>query len=591
MSYSHHVFISACGTAGDVFPLAGIAVELKKRNIHVTLQASDYFKDIIEAHSIDFVSLGSADEYIAMHADPRMWDPDFSMEIVAADHVKGSSNPAFDYVLQQHINRQKTLVITNAVPSGARMAATLFSFPQALLIMPPCVVQSRTSLAAPHCWKIPTWLPVRLCIAYIQIINYFSVKYGWKPNQASKVFSLYYKIGIFNYIDPIKLNFPEVDLAIGLFPEWFAMRPRDWPKKLHLVGFPLFDAVNQSTREVVDAFIEQKGSPILFTTGTGVHDASNIFREGRRICEMLHTPGIFVGGRVGKELLEGSPLCLYVDYVDFEYTLPKCKTIIHHGGVGTLAQAIKAGIPQLIRPIKIDQPDNAWRIKRLGLGDFVLPKDFTAENVIPVLSALLLKAPYNKTLKMYSDELKKSNAVEKACDLIEQHLKKLESGAVVHELPQSFSNKLFNYIGFKRTPCLPFIKQQAPGGDGLACVAMLLSYHGKSWGMDELIKLFPGFSHSINLRAIIEILSLQALGARPLKCSVEDLHNIKLPAILFWEKKHFVVLQKVRNNSFTVLDPTLKRMTLNRHKFEQLFTEIVLEVAPASCNSISGTTM
>jgi UDP:flavonoid glycosyltransferase YjiC (YdhE family) len=129
-----------------------------------------------------------------------------------------------------------------------------------------------------------------------------------------------------------------------------------------------------------------------------------------------------VGGETGKDELAGSPLCAHISYIDFEYALPKARAIIHHGGIGTTAQAIKAGIPQLIRPIKYDQPDNANRIAKLGLGAYVLPEFFTAETVAPLLSSLIDRASNNQALKNYSADVRASNAIAEACSLIEQRI-------------------------------------------------------------------------------------------------------------------------------------------------------------------------
>lgn len=200
------------------------------------------------------------------------------------------------------------------------------------------------------------------------------------------------------------------------------MRPKDWPTDLKLIGFPLQNRVNMDFRAEIDSVVERLGAPIVFTAGTGVPDVTALFREGRAICEMLRVPGLFVGGAIGKEVLEGSPICAHMDYIDFAYALPKSLAIVHHGGIGTTAQAIKAGIPQLIRPIKYDQPDNANRVYKLGLGIFVLPQYFKAETVVPLLVALLQNTKNNKNLQRYSGELKTSNAINEACNLIEKTL-------------------------------------------------------------------------------------------------------------------------------------------------------------------------
>jgi rhamnosyltransferase subunit B len=54
-----------------------------------------------------------------------------------------------------------------------------------------------------------------------------------------------------------------------------------------------------------------------------------------------------------------------------------------------MAQAIAAGLPQLVVPMSHDQPDNAVRIRQLGVGDFILPKDYTNQRVIEKLNCLM----------------------------------------------------------------------------------------------------------------------------------------------------------------------------------------------------------
>jgi hypothetical protein len=80
------------------------------------------------------------------------------------------------------------------------------------------------------------------------------------------------------------------------------------------------------------------------------------------------------------------------DYVPFSVVLPRCAALIHHGGIGTTAQAIAAGAPQLVVPTTHDQPDNAVRIRRLGLGDFILPRDYTKASVMEKLDRLTTPA-------------------------------------------------------------------------------------------------------------------------------------------------------------------------------------------------------
>ena len=75
-------------------------------------------------------------------------------------------------------------------------------------------------------------------------------------------------------------------------------------------------------------------------------------------------------------------------FAPFDLLLPHAATLVHHGGIGTLAQALAAGVPHLVMPMGHDQPDNARRLERLGVGKTLPPKDFTVERVAEALAFL-----------------------------------------------------------------------------------------------------------------------------------------------------------------------------------------------------------
>ncbi len=82
------------------------------------------------------------------------------------------------------------------------------------------------------------------------------------------------------------------------------------------------------------------------------------------------------------------PEIRHVAYVPFSQVLPRCKALVHHGGIGTVAQGLAAGVPQLVMAMSHDQPDNGYRLTRLGVGAYVYPKAFTAGRVADALARL-----------------------------------------------------------------------------------------------------------------------------------------------------------------------------------------------------------
>jgi rhamnosyltransferase subunit B len=77
------------------------------------------------------------------------------------------------------------------------------------------------------------------------------------------------------------------------------------------------------------------------------------------------------------------------NYAPFATLLPRCSALIHHGGIGTLAQGLAAGLPQLVMPMAFDQHDNLRRLRELGVGDGLAPRQFSVARVSRMLQHLL----------------------------------------------------------------------------------------------------------------------------------------------------------------------------------------------------------
>ena len=413
-----NIIIYAMGTGGDVDPMVGVGIELQRRGHAVRFLSNDYFKPRILAAGFEFVSVGTLEQYHKGNS-AEAWEPRNHTDNFEHYHAP-AFEPAFEYV--KNLADKNVLVLALGEENGARVAAEKFNIPFVKVILSPNIIFSVYSPPAPMSWAIPKKIPR------------FIVRFLLRRNRKTRFKVFCNAPHTAEYIATRKrLQCPLIFqtesnaiLQIGFFPEWFGMRAKDWPVELKLVGFPLQNRASENMRRELDEFIAQQGAPLIFTTGTGVKDVAALFEEGRKICEQLHVPGVFVGGNTGAELLKDSALCLHMDYIDFEYALPKALVIIHHGGMGTTAQAIKAGIPQLIRPLKYDQPDNAERVYKLGLGTYVMPEKFKVEQVAPILSNMLQKAKNSKALKHYATDVNNSSAIINACDLIEQVGKTVE---------------------------------------------------------------------------------------------------------------------------------------------------------------------
>ena len=172
---------------------------------------------------------------------------------------------------------------------------------------------------------------------------------------------------------------------IGLFPDWFAATP-----SIAQTGFAMLgdDAIPPLSREL-ETFLGAGPRPVIFTPGSFMRDAASFFQQSLAACGQLGLRAVFLTPyreQVPKEL--PGHAC-HFQYAPLQRLAPRCSAMVHHGGIGTLAQGLKAGIPQLVTPLFFDQPDNAARLKALGVGDSISPDACNARDITTKLRELL----------------------------------------------------------------------------------------------------------------------------------------------------------------------------------------------------------
>lgn len=106
-------------------------------------------------------------------------------------------------------------------------------------------------------------------------------------------------------------------------------------------------------------------------------------------------------------------------YLPFSQVFPHAAALVHHDGIGTTAHAIAAGIPQIIRPMAHDQPDNSARITKLGIGVELAPKEFTGKSLAEKINTLLSSPDALERCQTFASEIDPAESLDAACEQIE----------------------------------------------------------------------------------------------------------------------------------------------------------------------------
>ncbi len=408
------VLLPTLGSAGDVHPVIELAIGLKQRGHAATVLTNPYFEQQVRDAGLDFIALGSRDNVDAIIRDPRLWHPTQSFGFIAEQAIVPNIEPLYRIIERRQ--SPNLVVAASGLCFGARIAQDKLGVPTATVHLQPALLRSlvdggkqgrfRMDARVPKFVKRGLfWLVDRLMIDRIlePPINSFRATVGLPPVR-----------GI------LKQYVHSPQMVIGLFAEWFAPAQSDWPPNTHLAGFVLHDdAHRQGIGAEVEEFLTAGAPPLVFTPGSAGATMHDFFRDSVKACRITGHRAMLVTnfpeqlpGNLPSEVRAFS-------YLPFSQILPRCAALIYPGGIGTMAQAIKAGIPHLIVPHAHDQPDNAFRIQCLGLGDCIYPERYKAPHVAAVLRRLLGSAQLQVPCSEYARKIDSDAARERACDLIE----------------------------------------------------------------------------------------------------------------------------------------------------------------------------
>jgi len=405
--------LAVLGTHGDVLPFIALGSALAGRGHEVLLNAPAPFERHAIAAGLSFHPLGTQADFDRLVREPDLW------------HPRRGARLAFRYALDRvseiyrWIEAHRTescVVVASSSAFGARIAQDRLGIPLVTLHVLPLLVESRFAPPRLPGLPLPAFLPAR----FRDWIGRGAYKYAIEPFALPRLNAFRASLGL----SPVRRlahwwNSPTRMLL--MFPAWFAPPQPDWPEQAVQLGFPIADGFGDAaslSREVTD-FLDGGEPPLAFTYGSGMRQGRHFFETAVGICRRLGRRGILLapqGGQVGPDL---PAHVLHVPYAPFGTLLPRCAALIHHGGIGTVAQAMAAGIPQLIVPVAFDHFDEARRLQRLNLGRALSRKRFTPARAARRVKRLLADPEIGAACAQARAKLLGDDSLQAACAVIE----------------------------------------------------------------------------------------------------------------------------------------------------------------------------
>lgn len=402
------ILLCTIGSAGDVFPFITLGQELKKRGHRVTLITSQFFESHAREAGLEFFGLGSTEDYQSIIQDPDLWSPDKGFKVFAERVVFPIMEPAYEIIA--NFDPSKTILIAQGQFFAAHIAHEKIGFPFITIHLQPAAFRSVYDFPL-----LPVKLPPFLIRGIFILIDALLLDKLFAPN--INRFRQQLNLPAINRIFGGWMNSPQKNL--GLFPDWFAQPQPDWSPQTKLTSFIYYDKPNETISDELEVFLNAGSPPIIFTAGTAMKHGNLFFLDCIQACQLIGRRGILLTQhpeQLPKELPQGIQ---HFAYLPFSKVLPRAVALVHHGGIGTTAQAIAAGVPQIIRPMAHDQPDTAARVEKLGIGLTLNPNKFNGQSLAEKLNMLITSQPVLERCKSYAQKIDPIKSLNDTCSIIE----------------------------------------------------------------------------------------------------------------------------------------------------------------------------
>jgi UDP:flavonoid glycosyltransferase YjiC (YdhE family) len=394
--------INAFGTRGDVQPYVALGKGLKAAGHEVRITTHPIFAGFVREHGLDFSPMeGDPREVLLTQAVADLGINPIRINRWIAENFRPVMDSVFRATLE---GAQGADVLLNSALSfaGWHVAEKLGIPAIAAYLQPVTPTRSFHGMSSP---LSPAWLPFR------GLYNLLSTKFA---NQS-----------FFAMIRPLTnacraevLGLPPlsaayywgIDSASAPVPILYGYspavipKPPDWGDLQQVTGYWfLEDAPGYAPPVALAAFLDSGPPPIYVGFGSMVdHERDEMTRLIIKAVDRTGQRAILLSGWSDLGSVDLPDTMLRLDSVPHSWLFPRTAAVVHHGGAGTTAAGLRAGVPAVIVPFTVDQPFWGWRVDELGVGPrWILRKNLTAEK----LAAAIDEAVQNRAMARRAQEL------------------------------------------------------------------------------------------------------------------------------------------------------------------------------------------
>lgn len=414
------ILLTTFGSYGDVNPYVGLALGLRARGHAPVIATSAFYREYVEREGIEFAPIRPDVDPDDRALIARLMEARRGTEFLLRDLLLPALRDS--YADLSAAAEGADLLVTHPITFAGPIVARERGIPWVSSVLAPMSFLSAHEMPVfpPMPWLgrlEPVPGATRLLVGLARAAT--------RPWMAP-VRRLRAERGVAANGHPLFEGQHAADIVLALFSHVLAEPRPDWPAPVVITGPILYNArATEPLSDPLERFLQAGAPPVVFTLGSSVVSAAGRFYEesaaaaARAGVRAILLVGAHPENRPARPLPDG---IIAVEHAPHAALLPRAALTVHHGGIGTLHQALHAGRPMLIVPFAHDQPDNAHRAERLGVARVLRPKRYRAARAAAELRRLLDDPSYAASAAAAAVRVRAEDGVAAACAAIETRL-------------------------------------------------------------------------------------------------------------------------------------------------------------------------
>lgn len=400
------------GSLGDLYPILALAGEMKRRGHLPVIATSPCYRQMVESHGLKF-HLVRPDVDVNDPAVLRLaMDRRTGMRYILRSMILPGLRDSFEDTAAAV--READLIVTHPVTLSAILVARKLRMPWATVALAPASLYSAYDPPVlsgfPFANKIVEFGP-NFQRSLKKVVT-FLFELDWKTYRQYEK-----ELGLEAAPNPM-LWIPPTDLILALFSPLLGQAQRDWPSTARVTGFPFLPAQEELPSDL-EHFLNAGKPPVVFTLGSAaVGAAGDFFAQSAEAAHRLGQRSVLLVGRDSRNQAVGvlPPGAIAVPFAPHSALFPRASVVVHQGGIGTTAEAMRAGRPMLVVPYSHDQPDHAARLTRLGIARSIPRGLYNAAIAEREIEIVLQRNSYAQRAAEVGTDVGREDGVAVACD-------------------------------------------------------------------------------------------------------------------------------------------------------------------------------